>query len=94
MCRAGWRRSASLTYFLLRASGTSPAAAEEADGLDHPFGLLAGFRDNEVEQTIVSANTRELCLRCVPDFIGIEENSYSDRNANMGSTAAALREGR
>jgi protein-tyrosine phosphatase len=30
MCRAGRRRSASLTYFLLRAAGTSPAAAEEA----------------------------------------------------------------
>ncbi len=28
MCRAGRRRSASLTYFLLRASGTSPSAAE------------------------------------------------------------------
>jgi hypothetical protein len=28
MCRAGRRRSASMTYFLLRASGASPAVAE------------------------------------------------------------------
>jgi protein-tyrosine phosphatase len=28
MCRAGRRRSASMTYFLLRASGKSPSAAE------------------------------------------------------------------
>jgi hypothetical protein len=28
MCRAGRRRSASLTYFLLRASGASPSVAE------------------------------------------------------------------
>jgi hypothetical protein len=29
MCRAGRRRSASMTYFLLRASGVGPRKAED-----------------------------------------------------------------
>jgi protein-tyrosine phosphatase len=40
MCRMGRRRSASLTYFLLRASGASPSAAEAAVSRARPCAVI------------------------------------------------------
>jgi hypothetical protein len=66
MCRAGRRRSASLTYFLLRASGTSPSVAERAVLRSRPCAtIVKGYRESGERYL----HLRGICIKLGQGFL-------------------------
>jgi len=44
--------------------------------LHDAFRLFAGFRNHEIEQVIVAADTREFRIRRISDFIGVQPRNH------------------
>jgi hypothetical protein len=63
MCQAGRRRSASLTYFLLRATGASPSEAEDAVLLARPCAMIVKtYRESGEKYLSESASDNRITI--------------------------------